>query len=175
MFNRFGQPRPFTPSTPQRPLPGQSPTVSSGSTPNSYGSQIKPDFMQPSSPTGDGQSGFSRPSRVKQDAFSQTAPQSQRSALYEQARQQMTQSRYQNPRNLSTALPGGLSEKQRMDFKMLERSNPAAAEKQLLSYQNTSDIRYNKPQIGPAAQPPAGPTYHRPPTSFNGPRGRFTG
>jgi hypothetical protein len=111
--------------------------------------------------------------RIKPDNFQSMSPQSQRAALFDQARQQMTemhQASYQTQRNPSSALPGGLTEKQRMEFSMLQRSDPLAAQAKLQQYQRASDIRYNKP--GTTPQPPAGSglTYRRPPTSFNGPR-----
>lgn len=114
--------------------------------------------------------------RIQPDAYGQMAPQSQRAALYDQARQQTKQAyqaNYERMRNPSGALPGGLSEKQRMDFQMLQRTNPAAAQQQLLKYQRTADIRYNKPVSGPSTTPPAGPTNRSNPTNFNGPRPRF--
>jgi hypothetical protein len=61
-----------------------------------------------------------------------------------------------------------------MDFAMLQRTDPLAAQKQLQQYQRTSDIRYNKPgTITP--QPPAGSglTYRRPPSNPSGPRHTF--
>ncbi len=110
--------------------------------------------------------------RTQADNFSRLSPQSQRAALFDQARQQASQQgRFLDPRNLGAALPGGLTEKQRMDFMSLQRTNPQAAEKQLLSYQRNADIRYNKPTASP--QPPAGPTYHRPSTNYGGPRRSF--
>lgn len=170
MFNQFSQRRAFTPQTPQRPLPGQSPAASS-STPGSFGAQIKPGFMQ-STPTSGAQP-FSRPSRIKPDAFGQMSPQNQRAALYEQARQQQAnEGRFQDPRTMSAALPGGLTERQQREFKMLQRADPLAAHQQLMDYQRNADIRYNKPQPGPGAQPPAGSglAYRSNP---KGPRPRF--
>ena len=104
------------------------------------------------------------------------SPQSQRAALFDQARLQATQDRqmtYGTLREPSSALPGGLSEKQRMDFAMLQRTDPLAAQKQLQQYQRTSDIRYNKPGATPQQPTSSGLTYRRPPTSFNGLRRPF--
>jgi hypothetical protein len=154
-------------------MPGQSPATG-GSAKSSFAPQIKPDFMQSSAQNNGNSSTFSRTTRTSTDAFGQMSPQSQRAALFDQARQQMTQANqlnYQHLRNPSAALPGGLTERQRTDFKMLQRTDPAAAQKQLMNYQRTSDIRYNKPM--PGAQPPAGPAYHRPPSNPTGPRPRF--
>lgn len=175
MFNQFNQRRPFTPVPPSRPVPAQPAT--GGSTSGSFGANIKPDFMQRSSTqSGAGQPGAGRMQRIKPDAFQGMTPQGQRAALFDQARQQAQQAHeanYQTLRNPSSALPGGLSEKQRMDFKMLERTNPAAAQAQLQQYQRTSDIRYNKP--GTTPQPPAGSglTYRRSPGNPSGPRRTF--
>lgn len=96
--------------------------------------------------------------------------------MFDQARQQTKeahQTNYQTLRNPSSALPGGLSEKQRMDFAMLQRTNPLAAQAQLQQYQRTADIRYNKPGVAP--KPPAGTglTYRRPPGGPTGPRRTF--
>jgi hypothetical protein len=174
MFNQFNQRRPFTPNTPSRPASVQ-PTTSSQA--QSFKAQIKPDFMGSSSSTSSGAASFTKPARIKPDDFQRMSPQSQRAALFDQARQQATQahqSNYQTLRNPSSALPGGLSEKQRMDFAMLQRTDPLAAQKQLQQYQRTSDIRYNKPgTITP--QPPAGSglTYRRPPSNPSGPRHTF--
>ena len=170
MFNQFNQRRPLTPNTPSRPASAQ---PAANSQTQSFKAQIKPDFMGSSSSTSSGTASFAKPARIKPDDFQRMSPQSQRAALFDQARQQATQahqSNHQTLRNPSSALPGGLSEKQRMDFAMLQRTDPLAAQKQLQQYQHTSDIRYNKP--GTTPQPPAssGLTYRRPPTSFNGPR-----
>lgn len=174
MFNQFGQSRPFTPQTPQRPLAGQTPSASNSSFQASYGAQITPDFMRPSS-TAPSQQGPTRMARIKPDSFGQMSPQNQRAALYDQARQQATQAHqtnYQTLRNPSSALPGGLTERQKADFQLLQRTNPVAAQQQLAQYQRTADIRYNKPQPG-GTQSPAGPNYRSTPTNFNGPRPRF--
>jgi hypothetical protein len=114
--------------------------------------------------------------RIKPDAFQGMTPQGQRAALFDQARQQTRQAHevnYQTLRNPSSALPGGLSEKQRMEFQMLQRSDPQAAQAKLQQYQQTADIRYNKP--GATPQPPAssGLTYRRPPGKPSGPRRTF--
>lgn len=141
---------------------------------SSYGAQIRPDFMRPSSPSSSSQQGPTRMVRIKPDAFGQMSPQSQRAALFDQARQQMAQTRqmgYQSVRNPSAALPGGLTERQRADFQLLQRTDPVAAQQQLMNYQRTADIRYNKPQ--PASPPPGGLTYRSTPANFNGPRPRF--
>ena len=183
MFNQFGQQRRFTPSTPPKPLPGQSAAPSAGS--SSFSQQIRPDFATQANPTSASMPGpaqtnditAARMTRTQADAFQRMSPQSQRAALYDQARQQSNRSyqmNYQQMRDPSSMLPGGLSERQRMDFQMLQRTNPAAAQQQLLDYQRTSDIRYNKPQPGTGGLPPAGPTYRRPPSNPTGPRPRFS-
>lgn len=181
MFNQFGRARPNpinpygSPGSRQRPQLSQ-PAQSQGQQ-DSHGAEYKPDFLHPLStarPSTE-QAAPSRMQRIKPDTFGSLAPQDQRAALFDQARQQMSQSSrlgYQLLRDPSSMLPGGLTERQRSDFKMLQRTDPAAAQKQLLQYQRTSDIRYNKPLSG-GSQPPAGPTYHRPPANFNGPRPRF--
>lgn len=173
MFNQFNQRRPFTPTTPPRQAPVQ---PAANAPAQSFKAQIKPDFMGSSSSTSSGTASFAKPARIKPDDFQRMSPQSQRAALFDQARQQATQahqSNYQTLRNPSSALPGGLSEKQRMDFAMLQRTDPLAAQKQLQQYQRTSDIRYNKPGTTPQPPTSSGLTYHRPPTSFNGPRRPF--
>ena len=184
MFNQFGRPRP-NPASPygsasfgQKPQPMGQPAAKQ---PNStINAQYKPDFLHPSNesnpsgqPTGNLPSS-TRPQRIKADAFGSMRPQDQRAALFDQARQQMGQASqmgYQQLRDPSSALPGGLTERQRADFKMLQRADPAAAQKQLMNYQRTSDIRYNKPQS--TSQPPSSPANHRPPSNFNGPRPHF--
>jgi len=129
---------------------------------------IKPDFLH------------AKPNKPNQQAtspapgFETMSPQNQRAALFEQARQQVSgesRTNFQHMRDMSTALPGGLTEKQRTDFKMLQRTNPAAAEQQLISYQRNADARYNKPSATP--QKPNGTVNRRPPSNFNGPRPRF--
>lgn len=181
MFNQFGRARP-NPANPygssgfgQSPRPTQ-PAQTQGQSLSK--AQYKPDFLHLSNPTQQSATDQAAPShmqRIKPDTFGSLAPQDQRAALFDQARQQMSQANrlgYQQLRDPSSALPGGLTERQRTDFKMLQRTDPAAAQKQLAQYQRTSDIRYNKP-LSAGAQPPTGPTYHRPPTNFNGPRPRF--
>lgn len=182
MFNQFNQRRQFTPSTPARPLPGQSvgPTNNSGS----FSHQIRPDFARQAKPSSTGQMRqtqtnditAARMTRTQADSFQRLSPQSQRAALFDQARQQnqqMHQMNYQAMRDPGAMLPGGLSERQRADFQMLQRSNPAAAQQQLLQYQRNADIRYNKPAPNAGGLPPAGPTYRRPPSNQNGPRRSF--
>lgn len=167
MFNRFGRSRP-TPfgSNGSQPQTGQ---------PSTNAAQYKPDFLHPSGATNaPKQTGPTRPQRIKPDAFSALTPQGQRAALHEQARQQLSrasQLSYEQLRDPSLALPGGLSERQRADFKMLQRTDPMAAHMQLMDYHRTSDIRYNKPT--PAPQPSSGPVNRRPPANFNGPRPHF--
>ncbi len=184
MFNQFGHPRP-NPINPygsasfgQKPQPTTQPTANPMG--NSVNAQYKPDFLHTSNGTNpSGQATVNQPSpnrlqRIKPDAFGSQTPQAQRAALFDQARQQMSQANrlgYEQLRNPSAALPGGLTERQRADFKMLQRTDPAAAQKQLMNYQRTADIRYNKPQSAPL--PPSGPVGHRPPSNFNGPRPRF--
>lgn len=174
----FNQRRAFTPSTPSRPISAQPSAGTSNSSSGGFSAQIRPDFMQRSGQAGAQQSpsGPSRMQRIKPDSFQSMTPQSQRAALFDQARQQATQDRQMNYgtlRNPSSALPGGLTEKQRMEFSMLQRSDPLAAQAKLQQYQRTSDIRYNKPGITP--QPPAGSglTYRRPPGNTSGPRRTF--
>ncbi len=187
MFNQFGRSR-HSPASPygsasfgQRPQPAQ-PTGQPAAKPTNspMNAQYKPDFLHPSNgSTPSGQAAGNLPSparsqRIKTDTFGSLRPQDQRAALFDQARQQMSQANqlgYEQLRNPSAALPGGLTERQRADFKMLQRADPAAAQKQLMNYQRTSDIRYNKPQSAPL--PPSGPMNHRPPSNFNGPRPRF--
>ncbi|MFZ1248932.1 MAG: hypothetical protein WAQ24_01260 [Candidatus Saccharimonadales bacterium] len=174
MFNKFGQQRPFTPSNPpSRPVPSQA-SGTSGAQSN-LRAQIKPDFLGSSSTSG-GTSGFTRPSRTASDSFTSLSPQSQRSALYDQARTQAKeafQSNYRSHTGVSGALPGGLSERQRMEFETLKRTNPLAAEKQLLNYKQNADIRYNKPGMTSQAPQGSGLTYRRPPTNPSGPRRSF--
>jgi hypothetical protein len=177
MFNQFSQKRPFTPSAPTRQVSGQ-PAASSSGAGSSFGAQIRPDFMQrsPATGSGGGLQPSSRMQRIKPDNFQRMTPQGQRAALFDQARQQNKeayQTNYQTLGNPGSALPGGLSEKQRMDFAMLQRTNPLAAQQQLQQYQRTADIRYNKP--GTTPQPPAGSglTYRRPPGGPTGPRRTF--
>lgn len=179
MFNKFGRSRPNPAGAygssgfgqkPQPIQPTDMPaTAPIGSTNNT---QYKPDFLHASNTTAP--SSPAHMQRIKSDAFGSLTPQDQRTALFDQARQQMGQARqlgYQQLRDPSSALPGGLTERQRTDFKMLQRTDPAAAQKQLMSYQRTSDIRYNKPQSAPL--PPSSPVNHRPPSNFNGPRPHF--
>ncbi|QQS19003.1 hypothetical protein IPL68_03045 [Candidatus Saccharibacteria bacterium] len=178
MFNQFGQRRPFTPTTPARPLGGQPPAGAQTASNGSFGAQIKPDFMQRSGQAGNQQSaaGPSRMQRIKPDDFQKLSINSQRAALFDQARQQAAQAHqasYQTLRNPSVALPGGLSEKQRMDFKMLQRTDPMAAQAKLQQYQRTADIRYNKPGVAPKPAPGSGLTYHRPPSNPTGPSRSF--
>ena len=187
MFNQYGRSRPNPAGAygssgfGQKPQPLQ-PISSPATTPrsNTNSAQYKPDFlhssnaMDSSAQPANNQSSPSRMQRIKPDAFGSLAPQDQRTALFNQAKQQVKdtyQASYQQMRNPSAALPGGLSERQRADFKMLQRTDPVAAQKQLMNYQRTSDIRYNKPQSAP--QPPSGSTNNRPPANFNGPRPRF--
>ncbi|PID30890.1 hypothetical protein CSA80_00025 [Candidatus Saccharibacteria bacterium] len=179
MFNQFGQHRPFTPNAASRSQPRQSTAAPSGAASNnSFTPHIKPDFMPAtSSSASSSSSAYSRPTRIKPDEFQRLSPQAQRAALFNQAREQTAQARqvsYQTLRNPSSALPGGLTESQRRDFQMLQRSNPIAAQKQLEHYQRTADIRYNKPGTTPQ-QPSAGSglTYHRPPGRPTGPRRSF--
>ncbi len=169
MFNQTGR-NAFSPSNQPRPIPV--PTGTPSQTPPSSGAQIRPDFIQrtqisnqSSAPTSS-----SRIQRIKPDEFQRLSPNKQRAALFDQAREQSKaafQSNYQTLRNPSSSLPGGLSEKQRMDFQMLQRSDPIAAQAKLQQYQRTADIRYNKPGTVPPPAAGAGLTYRRPPTSFN--------
>lgn len=173
MFNQFNNRRPFTPSTSARPLPGQGgPLGSSGAT-NSFGSQIRPTFLPTNSPSANSTQPAGPARRIQPDGYTSMTPQAQRAALFDQARQQSAhQARFVDPRtNLSSALPGGLTLKQRMDFETLRRTDPLAAQKQLYTYQRNSDVRHNKPTA--SCQPPAGPSYHRPSPNFNGPRRSF--
>lgn len=167
MFSQYGSRKPFNPGLPQQS--GQ-PTSNQGSR-SSFSHQIRPDFMQPTQQQNSGSPQSPAPiRRVQQDHFQRLSPESQRAALYDHARQQMNLGRQPAPRDLTSALPGGLTQRQRMDFDMLRRTNPQAAEQQLLHYQRTADIRHNKPTTGPSTPPPAGPTYRKPPTNLNGPR-----
>lgn len=171
MFNQFSNRRPFTPSNQPQRRPAQPPQPSRQGN-SQFSAQIRPGFMQPvSQPTTGTTGGFNRPSRIKPDEFQSMGPQHQRAALYEQARQQSFQQAYQPHHTLNAALPGGLSKQQIADFRMLERTNPLAAQAQLQNYQRNADIRYNKP----TAQPPQSPglTYRRPPSNFQGPRRSF--
>ncbi len=180
MFNQFGRPRP-NPANPYGSASfGQKPQPTAKPIGNPVNAQYKPDFLRPSNvtnPSGQApvnQSSPNRLQRIKPDAFGSQAPQSQRAALFDQARQQISQTNqlsYEHLRNPSAALPGGLTERQRAEFKMLQRSDPAAAQKQLMNYQRTADIRYNKPQAPPL--PPSGSANHRPPSNFSGPRPHF--
>ena len=188
MFNQYGRSRPNPAGAygssgfgqkPQPARPTNQPAVTPANSP--IRGQYKPDFLPASNATGSSAQPTNDPSnpahlqRIKPDAFGKLAPQDQRAALFDQARrQQMSQANqlnYQQLRDPSAALPGGLTTKQRADFKMLQRTNPAAAQKQLMNYQRTSDIRYNKPQSAP--QPPSGPSNYHPPSNFNGPRPHF--
>lgn len=145
--------------------------------PGSFSPQIKPDFMNPAAAsTGSRTAGSTQPGRSRTDAFGHMKPQDQRAALYDQARQQQRQqlqTRFHDSHSVNAALPGGLTQKQRMEFGMLRRTDPLAAQKQLDTYQMNADIRYNKPMPGAAVQPDSGLTYRRPPTNFNGPRRSF--
>ncbi len=173
MFNQFNQRRPFTPTTPPRQAPVQ---PAANAPAQSFKAQIKPDFMGSSSSTSSGTASFAKPARIKPDDFQRMSPQSQRAALFDQARQQATQahqSNYQTLRNPSAALPGGLSEKQRMDFQMLQRTDSMAAQQQLQQYQRTADIRYNKPGTTPQPPTSSGLTYRRPPSNPSSPRRTF--
>lgn len=176
MFNQFSQHRPFSPSNQPRRAPGK-PFVSGSNSQGSFSAQIRPDFMKPQQQSGGATQPVSvRKSRIKPDAFQSISPQSQRAALFDQARQQaaqLHQANYQTMRNPSSALPGGLSEKQRMDLAMLQRTNPLAAQAQLQQYQRNADIRYNKPGVKPPSTPGAGLTYRRPPGGPTGPRRTF--
>jgi len=137
--------------------------------PQASNANVKPDFLRQ---TGRAQPGQSTTSQVP--GFEAMSPQDQRAALFEQARQQVSgesRTNFQHMRDMSTALPGGLTEKQRTDFKMLQRTNPAAAEQQLINYQRNADARYNKPSVSP--QKPSGTVNRRPPSNFSGPRPRF--
>jgi|JI6StandDraft_1071083.scaffolds.fasta_scaffold01674_10 hypothetical protein len=169
MFNQFGQARKFTPQTPSRPIPGQ--TAATTGSPSGFSPQIRPDFSFSAQHTNAQPSGPAR--RIQPDTLTSLSPQSQRAALYDQARQQAQQeSLFTDPRTkLSDMLPGGLTERQRADFKTLQITNPQAALKQLETYNRTSDIRYNKPN--PGAQTAPTQNFRRPPTNFSGPRPRF--
>ncbi|QQS69076.1 hypothetical protein IPP75_04085 [Candidatus Saccharibacteria bacterium] len=172
MFNQSGR-NAFSPSNQPRRMPSQPSPASS--TTKGFGAQIRPDFMQASRPSATGQPP-AHMQRIKSDGFQTMSPQSQRAALFDQARQQAKQSfqsNYQSHTGVSGPLPGGLTERQRMDFETLKRTNPLAAEKQLQIYQQNSDIRYNKPGTTPQPPTSSGLTYRRPPTSFNGPRRPF--
>lgn len=182
MFNQFNQRRQFTPSTPARPLPGQAAGATNSS--GSFSHQIRPDFVSqakpsPTRPTRQAQTNditAARMTRTQADSFQRLSPQSQRAALFDQARQQnqqMHQMNYQSMHDPSALLPGGLTKQQQTDFQMLQRSNPAAAQQQLLQYQRNADIRYNKPAQSPGGLPPAGPTYRRPSSNPTGPRRSF--
>ncbi|MCA9318593.1 hypothetical protein KDA06_03045 [Candidatus Saccharibacteria bacterium] len=107
------------------------------------------------------------------NSFAQMSPMSQRAALYDQARHQaVQQARFSDPRaNLSSMLPGGLTERQRMDFESLRRTNPIAAQKQLDLYQRNADIRYNRPASG--VQSSVGRSIMPSTNHFNGPRRSF--
>ena len=142
-----------------RPQPASAPQGASRLGNNSF---IRPSFLPLAS----------TPTPSQPSSFAQMNPKSQRAALYDQARQQASQQlRATDPRTkLSSMLPGGLTERQRMDFDALQRTNPAAAQRQLDAYQRNADIRYNRPT--PGAQPPASPGVTRP-TNFNGPRRSF--
>ena len=181
MFNQFGRPRP-NPANPygsagfgQKPQPATQPAGKP--IPDSVNAQYKPDFLpvtDPSRQASANQPGSNRLQRIKPDVFGSQTPQAQRAALFDQARQQMNQTNqlgYRQLRDLSSALPGGLTERQRTEFKMLQRSDPVAAHNQLMQYQRTADIRHNKPQ--PTPLPPSGPVNRRLPSNFNGPRPRF--
>jgi hypothetical protein len=165
MFNQFSQARKFTPQTPSRPIPGQ--TAAPTGSPSSFSPQIRPDFSFSAQHTNAQPSGPAR--RIQPDTHASLSPQSQRAALYDQARQQAQQeSRFTDPRTkLSDMLPGGLTEKQRMDFKTLQITNPNAALEQLRAYHQTSDIRYNRPSSGTT---PPNTTFRRPPSNLSGPR-----
>lgn len=168
MFNQFGQQRPFTPKTSPRPLPGQ---TNQSTTPSSFTPQIRPDFSTSQGST-NSQSAYPM-RRIQPDAHGSLSPQSQRAALYDQARAQASrEASFTDPRTkLSDMLPGGLTERQCADFKTLQITNPQAALKQLETYNRTSDIRYNKPN--PGAQTAPTQNFRRPPTNFSGPRPRF--
>ncbi|MBL8121613.1 hypothetical protein JNM87_02610 [Candidatus Saccharibacteria bacterium] len=173
MFSQYGQRRPFNPATPVQP--GGTTGGSTGNSNSSY--QIRPDFAgQPQQQSNSGQGSPGPMRRIQQDAYQQMSPQSQRSALFDTARQNVQYERQiqmSNPMGIqNSALPGGLTERQRMDFDALRRTNPQAAQQQLLKYQRNADIRYNKPTTGPATPPP-GPTHRQPPTNFNGPNRTF--
>ncbi len=173
MFNQSGR-NAFSPSNQPRRLPGQPGSTSSAS--NSFSAQIRPDFIKPSGQSGTQPGSSTHMARIKPDDFQRMNPATQRAALFDQARQQATQARqisYGTLRNPSSALPGGLSEKQRMDFAMLQRTDPLAAQKQLQQYQRTSDIRYNKPGTTPQPRTGSGLTYRRPPSNPSGPRRTF--
>ena len=151
MFNQFSNHRPQT-STPPPSNPGQfGQKLQNSVRPSFLGA---PATQPPSQPT----------------SFGQASPQNQRAALFDQARTQAAQQqRFTDPRtNLSSMLPGGLTQKQRMDFELLRRTNPGAAQKQLDTYQRFSDIRYNKP-----ATMPDTPIQRSRPTNFRGPRPSF--
>lgn len=113
-------------------------------------------------------------SRIKPDGYQSMSAQDQRTALYDQARQQTKDYAYQTPLDVAlSALPAGLSERQRMDFDALRRTDPLAAQKQLQQYQRTADIRYNKPGTPPPPTAGSGLTYRRPPGGPTGPRRTF--
>lgn len=175
MFNQSGR-NAYSPSNQPRRTPAQ-PTPSNYRNSNDFAAQIRPDFMKPSSPSSasGGLQPASRMQRIKPDNFQSMTPQSQRAALFDQARLQAAQinkATYQTQRTPSSALPGGLTEKQTREFQMLQRTDPMAAQAKLQQYQNNADIRYNKPGTAPPATG-SGLTYKRPPTSFNGPRKSF--
>ncbi len=155
MYNQFGPRRPQNTNTPQT-------TPSTPPLQDTMRAQIGPDFLKkPTQPNG--VSSPARMSRIATNGFGRMNPKDQRSALFQQARDQI--------KNPSLALPGGLSERQRMDFEMLKRTDPVAAERTLMNYQKNADIRYNRPT--PGVPPGAGITTNRPPTNFNGPRRSF--
>ncbi|QQS20250.1 hypothetical protein IPL85_02260 [Candidatus Saccharibacteria bacterium] len=168
MFNQFGQQRSKTPGNQPRRVPSNAGAPNS-STRNSFSAQIRPDFLHPSPSAGSVRAqSTNRMQRIKPDDFQRLTPSAQRAALFDQAHQHTTQARqmhYGTLRNPSLALPGGLSEQQHRDFKMLQRIDPVAAQNKLMHYHHTADVRYNKP--GTTPKPPAGSglTYRRPPTN----------
>ncbi len=162
------QRRPFIPSQPAHTAGSQALPTSNTHASGAFGAQIKPSFIPNPSPSSQTPSA-SRMQRTQPDTFNTLSPQGQRAALYDQARQQASsQATYQALRNPASALPAGLTKRQRADFTMLSRTNPLAAQAQLQQYQRTADIRYNKPGSPPPASP--GLTHRRPPGGPTGPR-----